>query len=1016
MILRDRFVLVCFLTIVPATHVSASTQPQALAEQIRSASIQVDRGIRVERVTLHKGPAAIELAEGTIFPASAVGGRPVEAVFIGKGSVTISPADPTEATQLELFTSRRKLEEQFTEALFVVPDSEMMTMLTKGAAAADSNSAAQAKKAYDAWKSGSERKLLNIESNLLAATLEDEGANKLFVARFRSTRLGDFDYVIDPGDRSVARLGQFVPANLTERQKRRLAGRLDREHRRGRLLGTEITDLGYFNVWTEEATSTQSADDGAFEPERYRIEVTVGDRAEILTGRASIDGKATGGGRRVVPLRLHEDLQVSRVVDGSGAPLFFLRSGRQLAVVLASAPAAGQRFSATVEFSGPMFDKEGRAFRLRDTTYWHPHLGSIDRAPYEVTLHWPAGLDLLAAGKRIDGGGQWEKRALEIPSDGYTFEVGHFAIETIEAGHVKIRLAFDPESEDRRQIARSLQNDVYRNRQIDFRARGITKQGREEIRQQLKNSLLFYEGLFGPYPLDELTVVTVPRDFSQGLPGFISLSTEMMTDPSAEFIDALTAGVDRRLVIAHEVAHQWWGDLVGWSKDRDQWLGEALACYGAEEYSRQKLDWHNRFQIGFTTRWPSMLMRYERGSRPIESLGPLVLGERLSSSREPGAYGWIVYQKGPLVVDMLAHYIGEEKFRAILHDIVAHEATKSLSTESFLNYLTRESGRDLAAFSRYFVYGTGIPEIEYDYSVQKDDGKWNIHVVGERTDPWRYRVRVVTRGEGKFDVTREKVAASSALLPTLLVPMQVALDQSGNRSGELTYATKIVNVSGQRFTFDIEIPWEPKEVFLDRDRQVLALFYTKARNQKEVLLQRGTNLMATGKLDEADAAFREAIAAKPSTEIEQALNRFAPLMLWMPVGVNLGRSFKDPLLEIQNQLTNSSLHLSLSRLYLDEGKDAAAAEELTRANQSLDRDWREWVDDELALLQSRIDVRRGQYAAAFDRLSKVLNGENESAEAYALLAIAAKQTAHNDEFQRALKGARELGVDVSALQ
>ena len=963
----------------------------------------------VENVTLHAGAAAIELIDGTVVPETAT-----EAVFIGRGAIRVKPDDPIEAGQLELFTAHRELDEPFTEAIFVATSAETMAALTKGTPGGDAAAAARAQTLYDAWKSGSERKLLSVESRLLAASSGDADADKFFAARVHGAHLGDFDYVVDPVDQPTTLLGQFVPLNLTERQKRREARRLDKEHRRGHSLGTEITDLGNFNVWS----LIGEAKERDFAPETYHIDATIAAGAERLSGRATIDAQARRGARRLMTFVLYDDMKVTAVTDAAGAALKFIRSGDELAVVLPSPPEKGQRVSVTVAFEGAVFDKEGRAFRLRDTMYWYPHLGTLDRARYDVTLHWPAGFDLLAAGKRVDGGDHWEKRALDIPAAGYTFEIGHFAIETIQAGHVNIRLAFDPESEDHRQVAKGLQNDAgRRNRQIDFKARGITKQGRDEIRQQLRDALLFNEQLFGAYPLDELTVVTVPRDFSQGLPGFVSLSTDAMTDPGTDFADAMFADVDRRLVVAHEIAHQWWGDLVSWQGMRDQWISEAMASYAASVYG-QKLDWRGRFQVGFTTRWPSRLLFPEHGSRPLESLGPLVLGLRLNSSRIPVAYDFITYQKGALVMNMLANSVGEQKFHAILRDIVAKESQKSISTESFLNYVARGSGHDLQAFSSYFVYGTGIPEIEYHYAVKKGDGgKWLIRLEGERVDPWRFRIRIARRADGKLDVARETVPTAAAPLPTLMVPLQVAIESRGGAPGEgLKYARRIIDIAGPKFTLDFDIPWEPKDVVLDRDREVPALFFAKRQNAKEVLLQRGMNLAALGKAAEAEAAFKEGIAAPASTELEGALNRFAPVALWIPVGVDLGDAFKKPMLEIQTQLTNSALHLSLARLYIDQGKEAEGAAELKQANKSLDREWREFIDDEVALLQSRIDVRHGDYAAAYDRMSKHLKEERPgTAEAFALLAIAAKQSGQTAELQRSIDMARQLGVDVTAI-
>jgi len=341
-------------------------------------------------VSLRVGAATIELTDGTVFPQT-----PTEAVFIGHGVIRVKPDDPIEAGQLELFTAKRELDEPFTEAIFVAASAETMATLTKGAPAASSP---QAQKIYDAWKGGTERKLLSVDSRLLAAASADADADKFFAARLHGTRLGDFDYVVDPVDR-VTVLGQWVAEKLTEREKRRAAGRLEKEHRRGRSLGTEISDLGTFNVWSQFAAAPQS-DQGDFEPELYHIDVTVAAGAERLGGRTTIDLKAVRGHRRVVPLRLHEDLKVSQVTDAAGTALKFVRTGDELAVVLPAPAEEGQRLSVTVAFEGVMFEKEGRAFRLRNTELWYPHAGSIDRARYDVTLHWPADLEIGRASCR----------------------------------------------------------------------------------------------------------------------------------------------------------------------------------------------------------------------------------------------------------------------------------------------------------------------------------------------------------------------------------------------------------------------------------------------------------------------------------------------------------------------------------------------------------------------------------------------------------------------------------------
>ena len=125
--------------------------------------------------------------------------------------------------------------------------------------------------------------------------------------------------------------------------------------------------------------------------------------------------------------------------------------------------------------------------------------------------------------------------------------------------------------------------------------------------------------------------VVTPRFFSQALLGFVTLSALMMADDARW---ALWLGLeDPRTVVAHEIAHQWWGHQVGWQGYRDQWLSEAMANYAAVLYGRNELGGDLRFAQGPTSGWQESLLAETEDGRPIESLGPLVLGARLISSR-----------------------------------------------------------------------------------------------------------------------------------------------------------------------------------------------------------------------------------------------------------------------------------------------------------------------------------------------------------------------------------------------
>src|SRR5262249_16944614 len=103
-------------------------------------------------------------------------------------------------------------------------------------------------------------------------------------------------------------------------------------------------------------------------------------------------------------------------------------------------------------------------------------------------------------------------------------------------------------------------------------------------------------------------------------------------------------------VVAHETAHQWWGDLIGWSGYRDQWIMEALANYS----SLMLLEAHDpaKFRQIMLAYRDGLVVKTDKG-KPLTDAGPVTLGLRLSSSEFPPAYDAICYGRGTWLFHML---------------------------------------------------------------------------------------------------------------------------------------------------------------------------------------------------------------------------------------------------------------------------------------------------------------------------------------------------------------------------
>ncbi len=974
--MRRLLLALAILAAAPAVHAADAPDPTALQAEIAVSHLEPARAVTLKNLKLNAGLATLHL-DGLLVPASGVGGQTIELVFLGNGRIELDPPDSVEAGQLELFTGTARLEAEFKEAVLVVGlDAAVNAMLRRPAAQPDADTVRRAESLYTTWRGKRERKLLDVERGILLDALRDPVSNGYFAAWFRASDPGDFLYLVEPGDREQATLGRFVPLDATEKEKRKISKEITREQRKGRLLGLDVEDLGQWDTWLSASLRTADGKPApgapAFEPHKYTLEMTV-DRDLHLAGKARIDLDPVVKGSRVVAVHLSGDFKVSRVTDAAGTPLFFLRDERDLTVILPKAPAAGETPAVVVEYAGRPIEKDWNLVTLLDTLGWYPHVGEIDRATFDVTFRWPKSFDLVSSGIRKDGGEGpdgtlWERRVLDQPSLGFSFEVGHFKIETAKAGHVNLRFAFSSGSA--------------------LTGRGV----KEDVIKAVSDSLLYYEEQLGPYPLDEMTIVTANRGFSQGMLGFVTLSDLLLNDLG--MWNRYFGVEDRRVVIAHEVAHQWWGNQVGWTSYRDQWISEAMASYVALRFAHDRLG-DKLSGVDLNAGWQDDLTSTLPDGRPLESAGPVVLGGRLDSSRAEGAYEPIVYKKGAVILDMLARTLGEENFPKALKQIVKVANRGTISTEDFIALLERITSTDLEPFATQFIYGTGLPEVLYDYHFEKQGTGWVVKGEARQQTPNRFHYKVVQPAAGRFDVAREAVQQIDVQRSTLVVPVEIEVfnpekPKGKGKGGANATIRGNIMLKGESTAFEIAVENEPRGFWLDRRSKVFGRFFDKKLHPKRVLFFQGVKAAANNKPEDAKALFDRALGMEePPPDTDDTV-------YWQQI-------------QYARRVMNAQIELGRARLLLDQGQDEQAEASLGRAEHILGD------SGEFKLLRSRLEVRRGNSDKAFRQLRKKLDDDDLDAEGYALMAVAAHAGGHTEEYERALKKARASGVDVAAL-
>jgi hypothetical protein len=240
----------------------------------------------------------------------------------------------------------------------------------------------------------------------------------------------------------------------------------------------------------------------------------------------------------------------------------------------------------------------------------------------------------------------------------------------------------------------------------------------------VSSSLEFYSSLFGPPALKTLTVAPIPGTFGQGFPGLVYLSTIAYLDPSSR--PAPLRSQEQQLffsdlIVAHEVAHQWWGNVVIISSYQDEWLTEALANYSALLWLEKKSG--TKAVDTVLDEFRTRLSTKDDAGRTLESAGPIVWGIRLESSGMPDAWRAITYEKGAWIMHMLRRRLGEDRFLKMLAELRRRYQFRIVTTEEFRalakEFLPPHSPSDtMDTFFDNWAYATGIPKLKLQSSIK----------------------------------------------------------------------------------------------------------------------------------------------------------------------------------------------------------------------------------------------------------------------------------------------------------
>lgn len=732
----------------PPTGQDALT-PQSLYLQLSSVSLDHARVYRIRDAAFNRAAFHITLDDGTIAFTQDVAGHVTGAIFEGDGEVLLVPPNNVERSSMALFTNSAILEERFVTAFFRFNDdifSELQPFL-RGADNGD-DFLAQWNPAQKRFAEGDALRLLMTFSRLLPVgpAAASPGGTQLdpddhfLHARMQGRKLGVFDIYND-----------------SQAPEQVWAGRLELQE-----------GISFYNVWTSFSLSRQEKTQDAVasitgeEGKAGSVEITdFKIRAEVkppstLSSTAVLHLEVKQGGARAVLFELSRFLQVKSVeADGHGVQFInnpalegtqLARRGNDTVAVIFPEPLrAGEKLDLKFVYAGEVLSEAGGGLLYvgaRGT--WYPNRG-LAMSNYDVEFKYPAGWTLVATGKRAPASGDMISTSTEkvdrwvserpIPLAGFnlgkysrvTTKAGDVAVETYAAAGVERSFPKPPRDQEHEPGAGRFPEIGVQD------APPAPTQNAEAVGERAANAVSTFARDFGPYPYASLSLTQMPGPVSQGWPGLIFLSSWAFlnnNEKSALHMDEIDR-VLSDLVVVHETAHEWWGDLLGWSRYRDQWWVEALANYS----SLMLLEKEDpaRFRNVMDRLRDNLLVKNKDGE-PLMDAGPVTLGSRLFSSKFPAGYEAISYGRGTWLFHMLRYMMlnaeaqagskpkssSDEPFLRALKVLRERYQGKSISTRDLLRTLEEQLPRSawyegknsLDWFYEGWVNGTAIPKFE----------------------------------------------------------------------------------------------------------------------------------------------------------------------------------------------------------------------------------------------------------------------------------------------------------------
>ncbi len=436
----------------------------------------------------------------------------------------------------------------------------------------------------------------------------------------------------------------------------------------------------------------------SWQPKHYLVNISLNDQlSEIVTATARIDVLVL---KKTSAIDLDfGDLKTNSVTVNS-KPASFTHQNGKLEVKLAEPANPGTNLAIEVVYQGKpkdglimTTDKDGKPSAVGDN--WpnrvHHWIPTLDHPSAKATITFnitaPAREEVVANGKldgvqtTANGNRTWTySEGVPIPPYCMVIAVGQFT-RLEPSGRTLTPLSYYVPGSDSAVAMKGFAPSI--------------------------PSLEYFTETIGPYPYEKLALIVGATRFGGMENSSAIVFATGMFNPRPNAKISAPYGIPRGTValIAHEIAHQWFGDSVTESTWADVWLSEGFATYFAGLFL-QRYESEAAFQE-YMTNAAKNVFEYESKKRtPIFDRDTEDLLDLLNANS---------YQKGAWVLHMLRSSLGDRVFFRGIRDYYAAHKNATATTEDLRRALEKASGKDLSGFFKRWIYDSGHPQYQLSW-------------------------------------------------------------------------------------------------------------------------------------------------------------------------------------------------------------------------------------------------------------------------------------------------------------